>query len=207
MGGLLKVAPEHADPEVLRLMKKPSIEDFTAFDEKFRQASAAAGKKQHLVPYFIAGHPGSDLHAMIALARFLKRTGYPARQGAGLHSQPHGHRHLHVLHRHRAHHAAKRSTSPAACRERKLQRALLQFFKPENYFDVREALLDAGREDLIGDGPECLIKARPPRSLEKQKPRRAAPESFSAALPCSPQPTAGYRPYRTGARRREREKG
>jgi uncharacterized radical SAM protein YgiQ len=206
VGGLLKVAPEHADSEVLGLMKKPSIDDFTAFDEKFRQASAAAGKKQHLVPYFIAGHPGSDLYAMIALAQFLKRTGFRPDKVQDFIASPMDiatcmyYTGIEPI-------SGEEVYVARSMRERKLQRALLQFFKPENYFDVREALLDAGREDLIGDGPECLIKARPPRSLEKQKPRRAAPESFSAALPCSPQPTAGYRPYRTGARRREREKG
>ena len=78
VGGRLKVAPEHADADVLRLMKKPAIEDYDAFARKFfRQASkAAAGKRQQLVPYFISGHPGSDLAAMIELAVYLKRTGY-----------------------------------------------------------------------------------------------------------------------------------
>ena len=205
VGGLLKVAPEHADPEVLRLMKKPSIDDFRAFEEKFRQASAAAGKKQHLVPYFIAGHPGSDLTAMIALAQFLKRTGFRPDKVQDFIASPMDiatcmyYTGIEPI-------SGEEVYVARSMRERKLQRALLQFFKPENYFDVREALLEAGREELIGDGPECLIKARPPRSLEKQKPRRrAAAEGFSAALPCSPPSVAGYRPYRASARRRERK--
>jgi uncharacterized radical SAM protein YgiQ len=205
VGGLLKVAPEHADPEVLRLMKKPSIDDFTAFDEKFRQASAAAGKKQHLVPYFIAGHPGSDLHSMIALAQFLKRTGFRPDKVQDFIASPMDiatcmyYTGIEPI-------SGEEVYVARSMRERKLQRALLQFFKPENYFDVREALMEAARDDLIGDGPECLIKARPPRSLQKEEPRRrrAAPEGFSAALPCSPQPVAGYRPYRKSAQRRER---
>ena len=76
VGGLLKVAPEHTDREVLDRMKKPPIECFAAFDREFRRASTEAGKRQFLVPYFIAGHPGCDLAAMIDLASFLKRTGY-----------------------------------------------------------------------------------------------------------------------------------
>ena len=77
VGGHLKVAPEHTDPLVLETMKKPSIDNFGTFATEFKQASAAADKpKQYLVPYFIASHPGSDLHAMIGLALFLKRNGY-----------------------------------------------------------------------------------------------------------------------------------
>ncbi len=98
-GGLLKVAPEHTDPQVLRRMNKPPIEDFEAFARQFQQEAAAAGKKQFLVPYFIAGHPGSDLPAMIELALYLKRHGLKPEEGARLHPRPDGHRHLYVLHR------------------------------------------------------------------------------------------------------------
>ena len=77
VGGRLKVAPEHTDPTVLALMKKPDIDDFGQFADQFTKASRQAGKpKQFLVPYFIASHPGSDLAAMIDLALYLKRNGY-----------------------------------------------------------------------------------------------------------------------------------
>ncbi|MFM7151376.1 MAG: YgiQ family radical SAM protein, partial [Gemmataceae bacterium] len=77
VGGHLKVAPEHTDPTVLGLMKKPVNNNFEGFARAFRKASHEAGKpKQFLVPYYIASHPGSDLHAMIDLALFLKRNGY-----------------------------------------------------------------------------------------------------------------------------------
>ena len=77
VGGHLKVAPEHTDPHVLEMMKKPENDNFGTFAREFKKASQAAGKpKQYLVPYFIASHPGSDLHAMIDLAVFLKRNGY-----------------------------------------------------------------------------------------------------------------------------------
>ena len=76
VGGHLKVAPEHTDANVLRVMKKPDSEDYQGFAEAFQNASRKAGKKQFLVPYYIASHPGSDLNAMIDLAVFLKRNGY-----------------------------------------------------------------------------------------------------------------------------------
>ncbi len=77
VGGHLKVAPEHTDPHVLGLMKKPVNDNFERFAKAFREASQEAGQpRQYLVPYYIASHPGSDLHAMIGLAVFLKRNGY-----------------------------------------------------------------------------------------------------------------------------------
>jgi len=162
VGGLLKVAPEHVDPGVLHLMRKPSGDDFDQFTEAFERESKQAGKKQHIVPYFIASHPGSDVHAMIELALYLKRTGYrpdqvqdfipaPMDVAAAMYYtglDPFTKKPIHV---------AKH------LRDRKFQRALLQFFKPENYFEVRQALLSAGRSDLIGNGCDCLIPATPPR--------------------------------------------
>ncbi|HEV3437879.1 MAG TPA: YgiQ family radical SAM protein, partial [Gemmata sp.] len=76
-GGRLKVAPEHTSPRVLEMMKKPSIDNFGQFAQQFQEASTEAGKpRQQIVPYFIASHPGSDLHDMIDLAVYLKRNGY-----------------------------------------------------------------------------------------------------------------------------------
>ena len=98
VGGHLKVAPEHTDSNVLRLMKKPDSNDFEGFAQAFQKASDAAGKKQYVVPYFIASHPGSDLNAMIDLAVFLEAQRLPARPGAGFHPGPVRYRHLHVPH-------------------------------------------------------------------------------------------------------------
>ena len=162
VGGHLKVAPEHTDPEVLDKMRKPSGDDFEAFAEIFDQESKRANKKQFLIPYYIASHPGSDLDAMIDLALYLKRTGYrpdqvqdfipapfdvaTAMYYTGI--DPFTGKEVHIA-RH--------------LRDRKLQRALMQFFKPENYFQVRKALEKAGRQDLIGSGCDCFISERPPR--------------------------------------------
>src|SRR5262245_30801687 len=76
VGGHLKVAPEHTDATVLNLMRKPASDDFEKFTEVFDRESKNAGKKQYVIPYFIASHPGGDLNSMIDLAVFLKRNGY-----------------------------------------------------------------------------------------------------------------------------------
>ena len=99
VGGHLKVAPEHANPEVLRLMKKPPVEQFDAFARRFTDASRDAGKRQYLIPYFIAGHPGSDLRAMIDVGRVPEADRLSGRAGAGFPARPVRRCHLHVPHR------------------------------------------------------------------------------------------------------------
>ena len=81
VGGHLKVAQEHSDPETLAKMKRPAADNFREFDTKFRKISKDAGKKQYIIPYFISAHPGSDIHAMIDLAVFLKQNDEPSRRG------------------------------------------------------------------------------------------------------------------------------
>ncbi len=201
VGGLLKVAPEHSDPDVLQRMKKPPIEDFQAFEKKFRRAplqptiGAAADKQQYLVPYFMAGHPGCDLDAMIDLALFLKRSGYRPDKVQDFIPGPMDiatcmyHTGLDPI-------SGEEVYVPKGARQRRLQRALLQYWKPENYQDVRRALEEANRLDLIGGGPECLISARPPREVRDRK--RGRPAGKSPGGPTK----AGYRPYRkTGPKR------
>jgi uncharacterized radical SAM protein YgiQ len=194
VGGHLKVAPEHVSDRVLALMKKPAQNTFEEFAERFEAASKRAGKDQFLVPYFIASHPGSTVEDMIALAVFLKARGYRPRQVQDFIPAP---------------------MDLATCmywtgldpltmapvetarklHDRKVQRALLQFFAPENWFTVRGALAKAGREDLIGDGPECLIPARAPREAIAAREREAAAAAEKTARP-------GYRRVaRAGARR------
>ena len=169
VGGHLKVAPEHTDPEVLALMKKPAADDFLEFDKAFRAASNRVGKKQYTVPYFIASHPGSDIDEMIDLALFLKRNGYKPDQVQDFIPSPFDiaacmyHTGLDPM--------TKQPVKVAkGMRNRRTQRALLQFFKPENYFEVRQALEHAGRQELIGSGCDCLISDRPPReALDKKR--------------------------------------
>jgi len=191
-GGLLKVAPEHSEPEVLRRMHKPSIDVFEAFDAEFQRGAAETGKTEHLATYFIAGHPGSDLPAMIRLALYLKRRGLWPDKVQEFIPGPMDlatcmyHTGLDPL-------TGEEVYVPRGQRARRLQRALLHWFKPENHALVREALLKAGRSDLIGPGPECLIAAKPPKIAANQKTRERKP---------TPKPAAGYRPHRKSAKRR-----
>jgi uncharacterized radical SAM protein YgiQ len=173
IGGHLKVAPEHTDPHVLELMKKPVVDNFGAFAADFKQASQAAGKpKQYLVPYFIASHPGSDLHAMIDLAVFLKRNGYRPDQVQDFIPAPFDVATC-MYYTGIDPFSGKEVYIARQLKDRKLQRALLQFFKPENYFEVRQALMEAGRTDLIGAGCDALIPAQPPREALRARRRRA----------------------------------
>lgn len=178
VSGLLKVAPEHTDPEVLKRMRKPSIENFEAFDAAFRTASAEVGKpKQYLVPYFIASHPGSDLNSMIDLALFLKKNGYKPDQVQDFIPAPYD---IATCMYYTGIDPFTKETVTVAkgLRDRKLQRALMQFFKPTNWFYVREALEKANRRDLIGFGCNALIPPTPPP--EAQAARRAQAKASAA---------------------------
>jgi len=171
VSGLLKVAPEHASAKVLKQMRKPGIENYQAFDAAFKQASGEAGKpKQYTVPYFIASHPGSDLDAMIELAIFLKRHGYKPDQVQDFIPAPYDIA-TSVYHTGLDPFTGEEVHVAKGLKERKLQRALMQFFKPANWFAVYEALETAGRMDLIGNGCDALIPAKPPR--EAIEARRA----------------------------------
>jgi uncharacterized radical SAM protein YgiQ len=162
VGGHLKVAPEHVDPDVLFKMRKPANDDFEYFTEIFKDESKAANKKQYLIPYFIASHPGSDLEAMINLAVFLKQNGYKPDQVQDFIPAP-----LDIatcMYYTGVDPFTKKPVTVATkLRDRKTQRALMQFFKPENYFEVREALRSVNRTDLIGEGCDALIPSQPPK--------------------------------------------
>jgi uncharacterized radical SAM protein YgiQ len=204
VGGHLKVAPEHTDPHVLQQMKKPPVDNFRTFAQDFKKASKEAGKaKQYLVPYFIASHPGSDLNAMIDLALFLKRNGYRPDQVQDFIPAPFDvaacmyHTGLDPF--------TKQPVYVARdLRDRKMQRALMQFFKPENYFEVRKALIAAGRADLIG-GCEGLIPAQPPKEALRARRQRANANFRGEYYHAVPNPSRrGYRPGRKTATRQSR---
>jgi len=202
VGGHLKVAPEHTDPVVLARMRKPSGDDFEQFAEAFETESKKAGKKQYIVPYFIASHPGSDLDAMIDLAVFLKRGGYRPDQVQDFIPAPFDVATA-MYHTGIDPFTKKPVFIAKHLRDRKLQRALMQFFKPENYVEVRRALLKAGRSDLIGSGCDALIPATPPREAIVRR-RQHANERFSGEyVHPVPTPEPGTEP-RKGAKRQSR---
>ncbi len=209
VSGRMKVAPEHASPKVLELMKKPRHWTFEDFAKKFDEESAKAGKKQFLVPYFIASHPGSGLAEMIELAVFLKKNGYKPDQVQDFIPGPHD---LATAMYYTGINPETGQAVPIArgMRDRRLQRALLQYFKPENYFEVREALLATGRKDLIGTGCDCLIGPNPPKEAIMAR-RAKADKDFHEHTHLkdrpkdSKTPKAGYRPKRSSWERRERK--
>ncbi len=219
VGGRLKVAPEHTSPTVLGLMKKPSIDNFGEFAKEYKKASAAAGKpKQYLVPYFIASHPGSGVHEMIDLAVYLKRNGYRPDQVQDFIPAPFD------IATCMYYTGVDPMTGKAVAvvkqmRDRKHQRALMQFFKPENWFEVREALVQANRADLIGNGCDALIPANPPHeALEARRRRANDPDHYhTVANPArgekpgergaGPPKPIGYRPGRKTRQRRPGKPG
>jgi len=203
VGGHLKVAPEHTDPDVLMKMRKPANDDFEEFTEVFNRESKRAGKQQYIVPYFIASHPASDLDAMINLAVFLKANGYKPDQVQDFIPAPFDV--ATAMYYTGIDPFTKKPVYIARqLRDRKLQRALMQFFKPENYFEVREALHQAKRTDLIGEGCDSLIPGRPPKEA-LQKRRADANQRFAGNYVHTPPgtgagkqsrraPGKGYRP-------------
>ncbi len=202
VGGHLKVAPEHVSPRVLEMMKKPGRKGFEIFAERFEQASRRAGKEQYLVPYFIASHPGSGVEEMIELAIFLKARGYRPRQVQDFIPAPMdlatcmywtG---LDPL-------TMKPVETARRLKDRNVQRALLQFFAPENWVTVRDALLRAGREDLIGEGPDCLISARRPRRDARGNPHAGGRSSRATSV----SRPAGARASGGGYRKASRDRG
>lgn len=199
VGGQLKVAPEHVSEPVLRRMKKPPRHTFEEFSARFREASARAGKEQYLVPYFIASHPGCTVDDMIELAIFLREHGYRPRQVQDFIPAPMD---IATCMYHTGLDPMTMEEVPVArsLRDRAVQRALLQFFEPGNWRTVRDALLAAGRDDLIGDGPGCLIPARPPRA---PRPRPEGAPTYVHAQDAGARSTASYR---RSARRRGRDR-
>jgi uncharacterized radical SAM protein YgiQ len=158
VGGQLSVAPEHVSPRVLEKMKKPGIESYERFQTMFACASQDAGKEQYDIPYFISGHPGSTLEDMVELALWLKKNGRRPRQVQDFIPTPMAmatcmyHTGIDPL-------TMQPVYTATGLRAKKLQKALLLYWSPEQWPLAREALREAGRADLIGDGPAALVPA------------------------------------------------
>ncbi len=167
VGGHLSVAPEHASDRVLKKMKKPGIASFERFREMFQCASQDAGKEQYDIPYFISGHPGCTLDDMVELAQWLKEQGYRPRQVQDFIPTPMSvasamyHTGIDPL-------TMEPVYVAKGLREKKLQKALLLYWSKDWWPLTREALTEAGREDLIGHGPECLV---PPETHHERRRR------------------------------------
>ena len=159
VSGQLKVAPEHIADSVLSCMGKPSAGVFEAFKNKFYKLNEKLGKKQFLVPYLMSSHPGSTLSEAIALAEYLRREKIKPEQVQDFYPTP-GSVSTAMYYTGLDPFTMKPVHIPKG-EEKAMQRALLQAFLPENRKLVIKALQKAGREDLIGFGPNCLIPPRP----------------------------------------------
>jgi uncharacterized radical SAM protein YgiQ len=166
VGGYLKIAPEHTEEGPLSLMLKPGIGTFEKFKRLFNEASEKAGKKQFLIPYFIASHPGTTDRDMLALALWLKKNRYradhvqtflPSPMATATAMYHTGHNPLRRLRR-----GAPTVSSAKGAKARRLHKAFLRYHDPANWPLLRQALRRMGRADLIGNGPEKLIPLRQP---------------------------------------------
>ncbi len=157
VSGQLKVAPEHCASAVLRCMGKPDFEVYERFRAKYFDLCREAGKEQYLVPYLMSSHPGSTLREAVELAVCLKRDHYAPEQVQDYYPTP-GTASTVMFYTGINPLDMKPVHVVTDYHEKQLQRALLQYNRPENADLVREALTRAGREDLIGYGPECLVR-------------------------------------------------
>lgn len=157
VSGQLKVAPEHCSNSTLAMMGKPRIEVFESFKKKYFALCDKAGLEQYLVPYLMSSHPGSTMKDAVELALWLKKWGYSPEQVQDFYPTP-GTISTVMYYTGINPMTGKCVYVSTDYREKQLQRALLQYSKPENANLVREALKKAGREDLIGNAPGCLVR-------------------------------------------------
>lgn len=157
VSGQLKVAPEHCANNTLMMMGKPPIEVYEKFKKKYFALCGEAGLEQYLVPYLMSSHPGTTLKDAVEMATWLKKWGYMPEQVQDFYPTP-GTISTVMYYTGINPMNGKSVYVTTDYHEKQLQRALLQYSKPENANLVREALRLAGREDLIGNTPECLVR-------------------------------------------------
>ena len=162
VSGQLKVAPEHVADEVLELMQKPAGHTYEKFRQKFFDINRQLDKKQYLIPYLMSSHPGSTLHSAIELAEYLRDIKYQPEQVQDFYPTP-GTLSTTMFYTGIDPLTMKPVYVPKTKVEKAMQRALLQYSAPRNYDLVHNALVEAGREDLIGYHPRCLIKPKEDR--------------------------------------------
>ena len=165
VSGQLKVAPEHVSDPVLEKMGKPKNQVYTQFANAFFEMNKKLGKKQFLVPYLMSSHPGSTLKEAVELAEYCRDMGYMPEQVQDFYPTPST---LSTCMYYTG--LDPRTMEPVYVpknpHEKAMQRALIQYRNPANYELVKEALMKAGRTDLIGFGEECLIR---PRQFAKER--------------------------------------
>ncbi len=162
ISGQLKVAPEHVSDAVLSRMGKPKNAVYNRFVDKYFALNKQYGMNQYLVPYLMSSHPGSTLKEAIELAEYIREMGYNPEQVQDFYPTPSTLSTV-MYYTGLDPRTMEKVYVPTDPHEKAMQRALIQYRNPKNYYLVREALLKAHREDLIGSGPRCLIRAVPPK--------------------------------------------
>lgn len=181
VGGYLKIAPEHSEDAPLQQMMKPTIAHYEDFKKLFEQYSTEAGKKQYLIPYFIAAHPGSRDEDMLQLALWLKQNKFKPDQVQTFYPSPMA---LATAMYHSEHNPLKKlrykNTKleiPKELDQRRLQKAFLRYHDEANWPILREALIKMGRQDLIGTGKNHLV---PPAERGRKHAQKRRQDSYSA---------------------------
>ncbi len=178
VGGYLKIAPEHTEKGPLDKMMKPGMGAYDRFKAMFEQYSKEAGKKQYLIPYFIAAHPGTKEEDMVNLALWLKSNDFECDQVQNFYPSPMCnatsmyYSETNPLKRVKY---KQREDVPVAKgeKQRRLHKALLRYHDPENWPMIRDALISMGKKHLIGDKPGCLIPAEDTDSQTPAQRRRS----------------------------------
>ena len=182
ISGQLKVAPEHCIDGVLDYMGKPHIDVYEKFMDKYKKMNNRFSKEQYVVPYLMSSHPGSTLADAVALAEYLNKKGRQPEQVQDFYPTP-GTISTAMFWTGLNPYTMEPVFVPRTPEEKRMQRALLQYFKPENHDIVEKALIMAKRRDLIGTGKDCLIAPSPQRaaqrggSSERRKPGARSQQS------------------------------
>ena len=175
VGGYLKIAPEHSEKDTLDKMMKPGMGTYHKFEKMFYKYSKEAGKKQYLIPYFIAAHPGCEDEDMMNLALWLKKNKFRVDQVQTFYPSPMS---LATAMYHSDRNPLKPLTyksrkiyTPKKLKQRRLQKSFLRYHDEDNWDALRAALKEMGREDLIGNGENQLVPAK--NALRKRPNRNA----------------------------------
>ena len=216
ISGQLKVAPEHCMDNVLDYMGKPHNEVYNKFMDKYRRLNQKYSKDQYLVPYLISSHPGSTIHDAVALAEYLNSGGRQPEQVQDFYPTP-GTLSTCMYHTGIDPRTMEPVFVPRSFHEKAMQRAMLQWKRPEKRRLVIEALKAAGREDLIGFGKHCLVRpdtrrtepGRTRKEAGKGKTTRAKAKAPSGRAPAKPnrKPKTGAKtekPFETNKNRRKK---
>ena len=182
ISGQLKVAPEHVSDAVLCRMGKPKNAVYNQFVSKYFALNKQYNMNQFLVPYLMSSHPGSTMKEAVELAEYIRDMGYNPEQVQDFYPTPSTLSTV-MYYTGLDPRTMERVYVPTDPHEKAMQRALIQYRNPKNYYLVREALLTAHREDLIGSGPKCLIRAIPPRNGSYTSAR---PDSPKKGVPSKP---------------------